>query len=212
VIALLASPALAQQGRGGRGGMMGMGGGGISMLLANASVQQELKLDAAQLDKAKELEASIREKRNSAVEGLQGQERMAKMREISGELNAQAEKSAKEFLKPEQLTRLNQINYQSQGAQAFTSEAVQSKLKLTDSQKSDIDSIIQDSNSEMRSLFQNAQGDPEGTRAKFAEHRKATLAKIEGKLDDAQKASWKELTGAPFEIKFEPRGGGRGGR
>ena len=32
-----------------------MGGGGIGMLLSNASVQQELKLDATQIEKAKEL-------------------------------------------------------------------------------------------------------------------------------------------------------------
>ena len=38
---------------------------------------------------------------------------------------------------------------------------------------------------------------------KMGEVRKRTLAKIEGKLNDEQKKSWKELLGAPFEIKFE---------
>ena len=52
LVALMAGPALAQQGR---GGGRGMGGGGIGMLLSNASVQQELKLDATQIEKAKEL-------------------------------------------------------------------------------------------------------------------------------------------------------------
>ena len=41
--------------------------------------------------------------------------------------------------------------------------------------------------------------------AKIAELRKATLAKVEAKLTDEQKTTWKELLGAPFEIKFEPR-------
>ena len=54
LVALMAGPALAQQGRGGGGGR-GFGGGGIGMLLSNASVQQELKLDATQIEKAKEV-------------------------------------------------------------------------------------------------------------------------------------------------------------
>src|SRR5271157_4008098 len=60
--ALMAGPALAQQGRGG-GGRGGFGGGGgIGMLLSNASVQQELKLDATQIEKAKEVADKAREK------------------------------------------------------------------------------------------------------------------------------------------------------
>ena len=35
----------------------------------------------------------------------------------------------------------------------------------------------------MRSLFQNMQSDPQGTRAKIAEHRKETLTKVESKTD-----------------------------
>jgi len=205
---VLAAPAMAQQGRGGGRGMMG--GGGLAMLLTNASVQQELKLDAGQIDKAKELSAKIREKVTSATQGLEGQERFNKMREMSKELNAEANTGAKEFLKPEQLHRLHQIQHQVQGAQAFSDEHVQGKLKLTDAQKSDIDSIVQTSNTEMRELFQNMQSDPEGTRAKIAEHRKATLTKIEGKLTDEQKTAWKEMLGSPFEIKFEGRPGGGG--
>jgi hypothetical protein len=204
---------MAQQGRGGGRGM-GFGGGGIAMLLSNTSVQQELKLDATQVDKAKALATKIREKVTAATSGLEGQEKFAKMREMGKELNDEANKVAKEFLAPEQVKRLHQIQHQVQGAQAFTDEHVQSKLKLTDSQKSDIDAVVQASNTEMRELFQNMQSDPEGTRAKITQHRKDTLAKIEAKLTDEQKTTYKEMLGAPFEIKFEPRpgGGGPGGR
>ncbi len=209
LVALMAGPALAQQGRGGGGGR-GYGGGGIGMLLSNASVQQELKLDATQIEKAKELSTKLREKVTAVTQGLEGQERFAKIREISKELNTEANTGAKEFLKPEQLKRLHQIHHQVQGAQAFTDEHVQSKLKLTDAQKSDIDSIVQASNTEIGVLFQNMQSDPEGTRAKLHEHRKETLAKVESKLTDEQKTAYKELLGAPFEIKYEPRPGGGG--
>ncbi len=211
LVVILAGPAMAQQGRGGGRGFGG-GGGGLAMLLTNASVQQELKMDAAQIDKSKELSTKIREKVTAATQGLEGQERFTKMREMSKELNNEANTGAKEFLKPEQMHRLHQIQHQVQGAQAFSDEHVQSRLKLTDTQKSDIDAITQSSNTEMRELFQNMQSDPEGTRAKLTELRKTTLTKIEGKLTDEQKTTWKEMLGSPFEIKFEGRPGGGGGR
>ena len=122
LVVVLAAPAMAQQGRGGGRGI-GMGGGGIAMLLTNASVQQELKLDAGQIEKAKELSTKIREKVTAATQGLEGQERFNKMREMSKELNTEANTGAKEFLKPEQLHRLHQIQHQVQGAQAFSRRA-----------------------------------------------------------------------------------------
>jgi hypothetical protein len=210
LVALMAGPALAQQGR---GGGRGFGGGGIGMLLGNASVQQELKLDATQIEKAKALNTKLAEKVTAATQGLEGQERFAKVREMSTELNTEANTAAKEFLKPEQVKRLHQIHHQVQGAQVFADEHAQAHLKLTDAQKSDIHSILEASNTEMQSLRQNFQSDPDGTRAKMTEHRKETISKIESKLTDEQKTTYKEMLGAPFEIKFErPGGGGGGGR
>jgi len=210
LVVILAGPAMAQQGR---GGGRGFGGGGLGMLMSNASVQQELKLDATQIEKAKEVAEKAREKftaQRDTLQSLQGEERFNKMQELNKEVNAEVNKSAKEFLKPEQMHRLHQIQHQVQGAQAFSDEHVQNKLKLTDAQKSDVHSIVQASNTEMRSLYQNMQSDPEGTRAKIAEHRKETLSKIETKLTDEQKTAWKDMLGSPFEIKYEPRpGGGR---
>ena len=81
VVAFLAAPAMAQQGRGGGRGF----GGGPAFLLGNASVQQELKLDAGQIEKAKEVAAKAREKMTAARESLQsleGEEQAKKQREL----------------------------------------------------------------------------------------------------------------------------------
>ena len=83
-----------------------------------------LKLDATQIEKAKELSTKLREKVTAATQGLEGQERYSKMREMSKELNTEANTAAKDFLKPEQMKRLHQIHHQAQGAQAFTDEHV----------------------------------------------------------------------------------------
>jgi hypothetical protein len=200
-VALIAGPAAAQgQGR----GMFGRGG--LGQLLGNASVQQELKLDDKQVEKAKELADKTGEEMRGKFQDLQGldqEERRTKMQEINREMNASVLKSAGEFLKPEQIDRLKQISYQVRGPQAFADPEVAKKLNLTDSQKSDIQEIQQESMQEIRPLFQELQNDREGTMKKINEIRKQTLTKAEAKLNDEQRKTWKELLGAPFEIKYE---------
>ena len=212
LVALMAGPALAQQGRG--GGRGGFGGGGIGMLLTNPGVQQELKLDATQIEKAKEVADKAREKMTASrdsLQSLQGDERFKKMAELNKEVNDEANKSVAAFLSKDQIHRLHQIQHQVQGAQAFSDEHVQTRLKLTDAQKTEIAAINTEAREKMRSIFQDAGGDREAAMAKTTELRKETLAKIESKLTDEQKTAYKELLGAPF--KFEPRpGGGGGGR
>jgi len=212
LVALMAGPALAQQGRGGGGGR-GFGGGGIGMLLSNASVQHELKLDATQIEKAKELADKAREKftaSRESLQSLQGEERFKKMAELNKEANEEANKAVGAFLSKDQVHRLHQIHHQVQGAQAFTEEHVQTKLKLTDAQKSEIAAINTEAREKMGAIFRDSQGDREAAMAKTTELRKETLAKVEAKLTAAQKTTYKEMLGAPFEIKFErPGGGGR---
>jgi hypothetical protein len=204
LVALLAGPALAQQGRG-----FGMfGGGGISGLIGNESVQKELKLDDSQLAKAKELADKNREKMAAAREQLQGvdqAERRTKMQELNKEWNASTLKAVGEFLKPDQITRLTQISYQVLGANAFADADVAKKLNLTDSQKTEIQTINQEAQGEMREIFQSAGDDREAAVKKMTEHRAATLAKITAKLNDEQQKTWKELIGAPFTYVPTPR-------
>lgn len=205
--AFLTTDAAAQGGRG--FGMMR--GANLAGLLGNEGVQKELKLDADQTSKAAELAAKTREKMGEAFASareLEGQERMKKMQELSHEINAGVKKEAAEFLKADQLTRLTQIDYQFRGAFAFNDPEVQAKLKITDDQKTAIREIEQESMESMRSLFSNIGNDEEArkeARTKMVELQKSTKEKVEGKLTDDQKKAWKELIGAPFEVKFAPR-------
>jgi len=202
LVALFAGPAFAQ----GRGFGM-MGGGGISMLIGNESVQKELKLDDSQVTKAKELADKNREKMTAARQDLQGleqAERRTKMQELTREWNASTLKAIGEFLKPEQIARLQQVSYQAQGANALSDPEVAKKLNLTDAQKSDIQTIVTDSMAEMREIFSSLQDDREAGMKKLAEHRKGTLAKVTAKLNDEQQKAWKELIGSPFEVVYPP--------
>ncbi|HEY2838992.1 MAG TPA: hypothetical protein VGJ26_07580, partial [Pirellulales bacterium] len=147
--ALLASPAFAQPPGGGRGGMQMRGGGGIGMLLGNASVQEELKLDDKQKEKIKEFTAKQREAQQG-LRDLDQEERRAKMQE----LNKHAESFAKEVLTPEQNKRIQQIVIQTAGLRAFAMENVAKELKLTDEQKEKIKTLSDDLQKDVRELFQ----------------------------------------------------------
>lgn len=211
--ALMVAPASAQErrGPGGAGGGMMGGGRGLSALLSNSGVQDELKLDAAQKTKVTEVAEKARGKFASARESLQDlspQERMAKFREMSREADAEAVKSLADVLKPEQVARLKGIHYQTQGVAAFEDEELQKALNLTADQKSAVEKAVAASNSEMRDAFQ---GDRESAMSKIAEIRKEALSKVEAKLTAEQKAEYAKLIGAPFEVRFE-RGPGGGGR
>ncbi len=200
LVALMASPAAAQ----GRG--FGRFGGSYAFLLSNASVQKELKLDDQQTDKAKSLADKINEERQSKfqdLQGLEGQERFTKMQEINHELNTTTLKEAGEFLKAEQIARLKQISLQQRGAMAFSDPEVAKKLNITDAQKNDIQEIVQASREKMRELRDEFQNDREAAMKKMQEINKETLSQAVAKLNDEQQKTWKEMLGAPFEIKYE---------
>ncbi len=201
LVALISAPASAQ-GQG-RGRFMG---GGYAGLLGNASVQKELKLDDTQIEKGKALAEKTGEEMRDKMQGLgdlEPQERRTKMMEIMSEVNASSLKSVGEFLKPEQTTRLKQIFNQQRGAMAFGDPEVAKKLNLTDAQKADIKTIQDEANQERRAIFQDAGDDREAAMKKMAELNKTTLTKVEAKLNDEQQKTWKEMLGAPFEIKYE---------
>jgi hypothetical protein len=204
LVAMLAAPAFAQ-GRGGFG-MFG-GGGGLSMLIGNASVQKELKLDDQQVEKGKEVAQKAMEKmreHRDELQGLEADARRTKMLEINKEMNASALKAFGEFLKPDQITRLKQISYQVRGSTVFSDPEVASKLNITDSQKSEIQTIVEESRGKMPTR-EDFTDNRDAAMKKAAEVQKETLAQVTAKLNDEQQKTWKELVGAPFEIKYEPR-------
>jgi hypothetical protein len=201
ILAMFAGPAMAQ----GRG--FGRGGGSLGTLLGNASVQKELKLDDQQIEKAKEVADKDREKGQEireALQGLEGEEQQNKRRELTKERNEAALKAASAFLKPEQVTRLKQISYQTQGLMAFSDPEVAKKLNLTDSQKSDIQTIAQETREKMPSR-DDFQSDREAAMKKMQEVNKEALSQVASKLNDEQQKIWKDLIGAPFTIVYEPR-------
>jgi len=218
VAVVLAVPAQAQQrqqGQQGRGG--GAFGGGLAGLIENVGVQQELKLDKEQVEKAKVAVDKVREQHSAdraKLQDLSQEERREKSTAINQAVSHETMQALAEVLKPEQITRFKQIELQRRGAEAFTETAVQKALQLTGAQKEKITTITADAAQQRRELFQGAGNQAQGganrggaeAQQKMTALRKATVEKVSAVLTDEQKQTWKELIGQPFEVQFQ---GGR---
>jgi Spy/CpxP family protein refolding chaperone len=205
LIALLAAPALAQerQQRPQPGGPRGFGGFGLAGLVQNEGVQKELKLDKEQVDKVKDALQKVQAKYSddfAKLRDLPQEEQRTKRQALTRTLNEETLKAAGDILKPDQLKRLKQIELQQAGVLAYSRPEVQKALNLTDDQKQKIQTIAEESGKEMRDLFGG--GNPAEIQEKIAELRKKTAEKVQVVLTDNQKNAWKELTGEPFQVRF----------
>lgn len=209
-VALLSAPALAQR----PGFGMGMGGGGL-MLLANSGVVQELKLDDQQKEKVAAYVEETMAKRREQFQKLQDlpeDERRQKGQEMMRAANEETQKALKDLLKPEQLKRFNQISLQQRGIMAFADPEVREKMKFNDDQGPQIRTLMESFGTEAREIFQANQGNFQEGRKQLEALRKTKMEKAVALFNDDQKKTWKELTGEPFEVKFEGRRPGAGGR
>jgi hypothetical protein len=115
------------------------------------------------------------------------------------------EELAAGVLKPEQLKRLKEISLQRRGVQAYTDSEVAKALALTDTQKDKIESICWEEERKMKNIFARDKRlllDPPADALKPLETLlKETNDKAAAVLTEAQKKSWRDLTGKPFEFK-----------
>lgn len=199
-LGLLAGAALAQQRF-----PFGGGFGSPAMLLINPDVQKELKLTEEQITKAKDIGQKVREKYKDDFAKLKDtpqEQRREKFQELSKTISAETDKALKDVLNTDQQKRLKQLELQAKGADAFVDADVEKALNLTAEQKEKVKTLREDAGKEMREIFQNAQGNFQEAITKVQTLRKEMLEKASATLSDAQKKTWKDLTGAPFEFKF----------
>jgi len=187
----------------GRG--FGFGFSGSLGLIRNNGVQKELKLSDEQAEKATKIAEELGRKMQEKLRDLSQDERREKFASVSREINDEAKTALKGVLSTEQSTRLDQITLQQRGIEAFADSQVQEKVKLTEEQKDKLKEIGASARSQMQELRSGFRDDFEGTMQKFTTLRKESIEKAIALLNDDQKKTWKELTGEPFEVKFERR-------
>jgi Spy/CpxP family protein refolding chaperone len=199
--ALLASDSYAQ--RPGFGG--GFGGGGLIM---NKGVQEELKITDAQREQlAEKMKDGISNLGDFAkLKDLTKEERAEKMASMAKEAREKTQKIVADVLSADQVKRLKQIERQQSMINSLTSdEEVKKELRLSEEQLEKIKSIGEASRTEMRGIFEGARDNPREAQEKAAAIRKEAAEKAANVLDESQKSRWKDLVGAPFEVKFEAR-------
>jgi serine/threonine protein kinase len=180
--------------------------GGRLLLLAQASVQAELKLSENQVRQVTHL-AGRRHEGFRDQHDLSPDEWRAKLEKL-----ADQEKALIRQLRPEQSRRLKQIALQQAGAGAFRDPEVVRTLQLTDGQKDQIRTI------QVKARRPPPWGGhgpggrrPEGKRAE--DFRNGTLQQILNVLTAQQRQQWEGLVGEPFkgEIRHaHPMGYGPG--
>jgi len=216
------------QGQPGRG--QGMGGGfgslGKGMLLANKSVQEEMKMTDEQKTKAKEVSETATKKMTEMREKLRDlsrEEQTEKRKTMTKEMDEEVTKAIAGILKPEQIKRLDQIELQTKTWRAFTDEAVVAKLKLSDEQKEDVKKLSEEfaKDSGFGGRGQGGRpgaggtpgvnrpgaggGDIQEMLKKMQAKNQENLEKLVKVLNADQQKVWKDMTGEKFEIKIEPR-------
>ncbi|HKB42662.1 MAG TPA: hypothetical protein VKD72_39905 [Gemmataceae bacterium] len=212
LVALLASPALAQRQPRPGGGFRG------GNLLTNKSVQEELKLSKEQKDKLEEAGKTVREKMQKAREEFQDlkpEEIREKFAALQKETNEILNKAAS--LSNDQKKRLAEITLQQsvrfRGPAALSSEDVQKQLKLTDDQKDAIKTIVKETQDKIREETKDLEMQDFRKRIEITQKlNKEAMGAVAKKLTKEQKETWTKMLGEPFEVKFEqPRrpGGGR---
>lgn len=229
VAVLMAAPLFAQGRRGGQGGQGGGGrggfGGGVTGLLNNKSVQEELKLSEDDAKKAKDAADAVAKKHADDTKGLDPmkEEDRPKLREIRQEIAKESQKAVEEVLKPDQAKRLKEIQLQQSvrmtGPAALLGADVSSALKLNDDQKDKIKTIGDDFSKERQQVMADAglggrRGGGGGGGRPDPAKRDEAMKKVEGlskeSMDKAlavlsadQKKSLDDLKGKAFELKVE---------
>ncbi len=212
----MAAPMASAQGGGMR--MMGGGGGGLQ-LLQRKDVQKDLALTEKQIADLTALqEKMMGEMRDMFQNGGGGGDREAMMKKVQ-EMMATATKSADAILTPAQSNRLKEINVQMQGNRIITDPATQTKLKMTDEQKTKVKDLMtkqQEANTGLFEKMRNGEMQREELQAAMTKNNETMGVELGKILNDDQKKMLVDMAGKKFEK--DPNevvrgfGGGGGGR
>jgi serine/threonine protein kinase len=170
-------------------------------LLAQKSVQEDLKLSEQQIRQAKQ----VGDRRRQVFQKLR-QVSPAEWRSTLEELG-DPEKVLAEILKPEQGRRLWQIALQQRGPEGFGDPEVARALQLTPEQKERLRAVHEEAHRAVRAAYLSGMR-PDGWK-KAEEVWRGERERALQVLTDEQRSRWQDLAGEPFrgEVRPPPREG-----
>lgn len=213
-------------------------------LLQRPEVQTELRLDVKQKAAIADLQAGNAQAMGSRIrQAMQGvdfqtlrslpqQEMEQRMQETQAQVQAayqawqgELNDRIKAILRPEQMTRLHQLDLQRRGPLALGDVKVQDELKVAPERRAAIQKAVSDYQQADRQLMQEAYQPvfqsgplPQGQRPRLPDFtsplspwkQKRDKIKREGEaaalaaLSDEERAAWKDALGAPFAFRADP--------
>jgi serine/threonine protein kinase len=190
-------------------------GGGQILLLTQKPVQDELKLSATQLAEVAKLSGRLEQERLQLSDSARGFSPEQKREAMENQSKAN-QRAVAQILKPEQIGRLKQIDWQLLGPAAFDNPEVIAALELTEKQRKRIRVECLPRASLRRPAEDfgpppppalRRRGNPDGpTPPPPKNDCHPAMDKIMELLSPEQKTKWKELIGSPFEgdLRFGP--------
>ncbi|MEZ6051928.1 MAG: secretin N-terminal domain-containing protein [Planctomycetaceae bacterium] len=200
VAILCADVTQAQPGRGGRGGGRG-GDRGLLGTLRSDDVRSELNLTEEQIQQIEELGEQARnfgdngdlfQRMRDATTDEEREALREEMRSAFEQRRRESDEQLKSILNEQQTTRLQQVSLQQQGLRALGQDEVAESLGLTDDQKSQIKTLVEERDYARRELGFRAS---EEDRAKFDEEWNTKFAAV---LTPEQQQSWQQRLGPPL--------------
>ena len=174
---------------------------GSAFVVFHDKVQDELKLSDDQKTQLKKHCDTLPDPMEfmQKLQGLKPEDRQKEMMSHHEKLAKLLQKT----LKPDQAKRLQQIEFQLQGAPyAINHPKIAEELKITGEQKKKFMTVMQGMHEKMQALAKEAEngGNPQEIQPKMQELHKDHQAKAEAILTGAQKKQWKEMLGKPFNL------------
>ena len=180
------------------------------LLLDMPAVQKELGLSDEDQDRAERLAGVLLKWQRERVQ----KQKMKEATDAQSKLSEESLTKVNDILTPGQSKRLKQIALQTVGTLGLGAKQIGSQLELTDEQKTEINTIIKNSMTDIRHSFARGQGESrEDFQARMEEIRKAVAerdAKLLAVLNEDQRKQFDELQGKPFDISALGSGFGGG--
>jgi hypothetical protein len=178
---------------------------GAPFLVFRDKAQAELMLSEEQKQKlAKELQATAQDATTffQKLQGLRPDEREKELHAYRQKAHEKLAAFLRGALNGEQLDRLRQLELQHEGLFALGRPDLMMELKLTDTQRQQFMTLVQEVHEKVMALVKEAQtgGKPEELPAKVMKLRKEQAAKIEALLTPTQKEQWQKMLGKPVDL------------
>jgi hypothetical protein len=185
------------------------------LVLRSPHLHEDLQLGAEQKDQLPGVIQGVMDSLRSdaqALASLAPAQRQERMQGLRRKLLEEMQKRLAPILRPEQQQRLQEVQLQMRGLEAFVDPAVQSALKLSEEQTSKVAALAEAMRQEVQQLLAAAQGTgrPQEAMPKVAALRQSYREKLLALLTDEQKTSWQGMIGKPFQPRPGPGGPGGG--